>query len=190
MSSDENKESTQDNQESSEQSSSAGDTVDQVVKETEKAAENIQKTAGNFLASALTLQKEKPKLFYGAVGGLALLFLIALFSGGGDSSSPAVTGTAIKDLVIGQKYILEGPNAYDKNATIRLVAVPGTIAAYDDTDEEDRMGNCKHMPAGTPVSILSFQDAYGKKNAFSNVQIESEGECKGHTGWTLSINIK
>ena len=46
------------------------------------------------------------------------------------------------------------------------------------------------MPQGTPVTVLGFQNAYGKKNAFVNVQIEQEGECKGSTAWTLAINVQ
>lgn len=149
--------------------------------------EKKQNAAGNFIASLLKLKQDKPKVFYGAVGGVVLLILIAMIGGGTGSS---VSGPTIKNLVVGQRYILQGPNTADKNATVRLVAVPGTIAAYDDTEEDDRIGGCKHMPQGTPVTVLGFQDAYGKKNAFTNVKIEKEGQCKGTTAWTLTINVQ
>jgi hypothetical protein len=70
-----------------------------------------------------------------------------------------------------------------------LVAVPGAIAAYDDTEAADRIGACQHMPQGTPVSVLELQDAYGKKNAYAKVQME-EGECKGSSGWALAIDVQ
>ncbi|WP_404361198.1 hypothetical protein [Methylotuvimicrobium sp. KM1] len=156
-------------------------------KSSEDKAESIKKMAGGFLSSALKLKDEKPKIFYGAVGGVVVLLGIMMFGGGSGSS---VSGPVMKNLVIGQKYVLQGPNAYDKNSTIRLVAVPGTIAAYDDTEEDDRVGGCKHMAPGTPVTILGFQDAFGKKNAFVNIKIEAEGECQGKTAWTNSINVQ
>lgn len=156
-------------------------------KSSEDKAESIKKMTGGFLSSAMKLKDEKPKIFYGAVGGAVVLLGIMMFGGGSGSS---VSGPVMKNLVIGQKYVLQGPNAYDKNSTIRLVAVPGTIAAYDDTEEDDRVGGCKHMPPGTPVTVLGFQDAFGKKNAFANVKIEAEGECQGKTAWTNSINVQ
>lgn len=151
--------------------------------------ENVNKaveTAKSLLSSFLQLKTDNPKVFYGVVGGVVLLLLIMMFSGGGSSSS---SSRARKQLIEGQRYVLQTPNTYDKNATIRLVATPGNIAAYDDTEEDDRVGGCKHMPQGTPVTILQFQDFAGKSNAFAQVQFE-QGECKGQTAWTLSINIK
>ena len=152
-----------------------------------QSGEKAQKAAGNMLSSLLKLKEEKPKVFFGAIGGVVVLIAIIMFSGGSDTP---VSGPAIKSLVVGQRYILQSPNTAEKSATIRLVSVPGTIAAYDDTEEEDRIGGCKHMSQGTPVTVLGFQDAFGKKNAFVNVQIEKEGECKGTSAWTLAINVQ
>jgi hypothetical protein len=84
---------------------------------------------------------------------------------------------------------LKSANAYDKDATVRLVSVPGAIAAYDDTEAADRSGACQHIIQGTPVSVVELQDAYGKKNTYSKVQIE-EGECKGSSGWVLSVDVQ
>ncbi|MCD2452611.1 hypothetical protein GO003_019700 [Methylicorpusculum oleiharenae] len=152
-----------------------------------EAVEKSQAALGKFTDTLLKLKEDQPKIFYGGLSVIGLLIVISLFSGG---SSSTVSGPVIKDLQIGQKYVLKGPNATDPNASIRLVAVPGTIAAYDDTEEDDRSGGCKHMPQGTPVSVEGFQDAYGKKNAFVNVKILSEGECSGQTAWTLAINVQ
>ncbi|MDD2724046.1 MAG: hypothetical protein PHH59_08525 [Methylovulum sp.] len=151
-----------------------------------------KRVADNILSNLMDLKDKNPKVFLGAVGGVALLIIIIIIiiimmMGGGDSKT--VSGPVIKNLVVGQQYVLKSANAYDKDATVRLVAVPGTIAAYDDTEEADRNGACQHMPQGTAVTILELQDAYGKKNAYSKVQIE-EGECKGNSGWALSIDVQ
>lgn len=161
--------------------------IEQKVSPDNDKTENLKNLASGFVSNAMKLKEEKPKVFYGIVGGAVLLLGVMLFGGGSDNT---VSGPVIKDLVIGQRYVLKGPNAYDKDATIRLVSVPGTIAAYDDTEEDDRIGGCKHMPAGTPVTVLGFQDAYGKKNAFVNVKLEGEGACKGQSAWTLAINVQ
>lgn len=151
------------------------------------AVEAPKSAVNNIMSTAMALKEKNPKVFFGAVGGVALLLIIMMMSGGG--SSKTVSGPVLKNLAVGQKYVLKSANAYDKDATIRLVSVPGTIAAYDDTEEADRNGACQHMPQGTPVSVLELQDAYGKKNAYAKVQIE-DGECKGNSGWALSIDVQ
>jgi hypothetical protein len=165
------------------------------VKETEtaeqsanQAASAAKEAAGNLVSKILDLKANNPKAFFGIIGGVVLVLLILMMSGG-DESKPSLAGPSIKNLAVGQKYVLKSPNTYDKDATIRLVAVPGTMAAYDDTEEDDRSGACKHMPQGTPVTVLEFMDAYGKKNAFVKVQME-EGECKGQSGWALAIDVQ
>ena len=150
------------------------------------AVEAPKSAVSNILSTAMALKEKNPKVFFGAVGGVALLLIIMMMSGG---SSKTVSGPVLKNLAVGQRYVLKSANAYDKDATIRLVSVPGTIAAYDDTEEADRNGACQHMPQGTPVSVLELQDAYGKKNAYAKVQIE-DGECKGNSGWALSIDVQ
>jgi hypothetical protein len=110
-----------------------------------------------------------------------------MMSGGSDSKQ--VSGPVIKDLAVGQRYVLKSANAYDPAAKVRLVAVPGAIAAYDDTEEADRSAVCQHIIQGTPATVLELQDAYGKKNAYAKVQVE-EGECKGNSGWALSIDVQ
>ncbi|MFZ2449166.1 MAG: hypothetical protein WAW36_01415 [Methylovulum miyakonense] len=150
------------------------------------ADEAPKKTVNNIISTVLGLKEKNPKVFFGAVGGVVILLIIMMMSGG---ESNTVSGPVIKNLAVGQRYVLKSANAYDKEATVRLVSVPGTIAAYDDTEEADRNGACQHIAQGTPVSILELQDAYGKKNAYAKVQIE-EGECKGNSGWALSIDVQ
>lgn len=141
----------------------------------------------NLLAKALELKDKNPKVFFAAVGSVVVLLIIVMSLGSG--SSERVSGPVMKNLVVGQRYVLQGANTQSSDATVRLVSSPGVLAAYDDTEEADRNGACQHMPNGTPVSVLELQEAYGKKNAYAKVQIEG-GECKGNIGWALSIDVQ
>ncbi|MGR8997592.1 MAG: hypothetical protein ACU88J_00895 [Gammaproteobacteria bacterium] len=154
------------------------------VKETVASVKN---TIGNLSSSLLSLKEKNPKVFFGGIGGIVILLFIMMMSGGG--SKPPLTGPVLKDLAVGQRYVLKSANAYDPSATVRLVSAPGTIAAYDDTEEADRTGACQHMPQGTPVTVLDFADAYGKQKAYAKVRIE-EGECKGNEAWALAIDVQ
>jgi hypothetical protein len=155
------------------------------VKQTVETAKN---TVGNLVSSFLSLKEANPKVFFGAIGGVAIL-LVLMMAMGGDGSKPTISGPALKNLAVGQRYILKSANAYDPSATVRLVSTPGAIAAYDDTEEADRSGACQHIPQGTPVSVLDFADAYGKQKAYAKVRIE-EGACKGNEAWALAIDVQ
>lgn len=148
-------------------------------------AESASSIASNLLTSVLALKESNPKVFYGGVGAVVLLLLILVMSGGSNSKLPAHQSKAV---VIGQNYVLRSANSYDPHATIRLVSVPGSMAAYDDTEEADREG-CKHILEGTPVKVVQAQDFSGKKDAFVEVEM-LEGECVGKKGWTLAINLQ
>ena len=153
-----------------------------------KTIETAKGVVGNLLSSVMDLKEKNPKVFFGAVGGVILLLIIIMMSG--DDSKPAVTKYSSKNLVAGQRYVLKNPNALEEGATIRMVAMPGAIAAYDDTEEDDKSGSpCKNLPEGTAVTIVDFQDAYGKKDAFVKVKVE-EGQCQGNEGWVLSIDVQ
>jgi hypothetical protein len=154
------------------------------VKQTVDSAKN---SIGNLISSLLSLKEKNPKVFFGGIGGIIILLIIMMMSGGG--SKPTLTGPVLKDLAVGQRYVLKSANAYDPAATVRLVSTPGTIAAYDDTEEADRTGACQHMPQGTPVTVLDFADAFGKQKVYAKVKIE-EGECKGNEGWALAIDVQ
>lgn len=153
--------------------------------QTVEAAKNV---VSGFVTSFLGLKESNPKVFFGAIGG-AVVLLAILMAGGDDAAKPAISGPAIKDLVVGQKYTLKSANAYDPSATVRLVSTPGAIAAYDDTEDADRNGVCQHMPQGTPVSVLEFSDAYGKQKTYAKVRIDG-GDCKGTELWALSIDVQ
>lgn len=149
------------------------------------SVESAKNAASNLLANFMALKDSNPKVFFGAIGGVVLLVLIMMFSGGSEPKMPIHQSKAV---VIGQSYVLKSANAYDPQATVRLVAVPGSMAAYDDTEEADREG-CKHINEGTPVKVIQSQDAYGKKDVFVEVEM-TNGECAGKRGWALAINLQ
>ena len=144
---------------------------------------------GNMVSSFLSLKESNPKVFFGSLGGVAVLLVLLMTMGGDDGAKPVISGPALKDLAIGQRYVLKSANAYDVAATVRLVATPGTIAAYDDTEEKDRSSVCQHIAQGTPVSVLEFADAYGKQKSYAKVRIE-DGDCKGTEAWALAIDVQ
>ncbi|MGR8932585.1 MAG: hypothetical protein ACU836_18330 [Gammaproteobacteria bacterium] len=182
---------TNESENQTEQSSQAAET-ETVSQSTEEdtsqtaGAGAAQNAVGNALASVLKLKESNPKVFFGGVGAIVVVILVLLLTGGSDTKLPVHKAATI---VPGQNYVLKSANAYDPSATVRLVSVPGSMAAYDDTEEADREGACKHMPQGTPVKAIRTQDAYGKKDTFVEVEI-TEGECKGQRGWALSIDIQ
>lgn len=138
------------------------------------------------VAKALEVKQSNPKLFFAGIG-IAVLLIIVLMSGGEDSSKK-LTKITVANVVIGQTYELRSVNTYDSKSTVRLVAVPGSMAAYDDTEREDRVGGCKHMAQGTPVKVLQIQGAF-KTAKFVEVEITA-GECAGKKGWTIINNLK
>ena len=149
--------------------------------------ESAQKAAGNLLTSLMQLKESNPKVFFGGIGAIAVVFLILIMSGGSDKNLPKHKAAA---LAPGQNYVLKNPNTYDTNATVRLVSVPGSMAAYDDTEEADREGACKHMPQNTPVKLIQSQrDATDKNVLWAEVEM-LQGECQGQKGWTSAINLQ
>lgn len=163
------------------------DAVEKVEEVVSDAAETAEKTAGNALSGILALKEKNPKVFYGGIAGIVLLVLILMMSGGG-GDKPAITGPSLTNIEVGKTYILKSPNSYSQTSTVRLAAVPGNMAAYDDTEKDDREG-CLHLPQGTSVVVKDLTDAFGKKNAFAKVVAEA-GKCKGNGGWTSVINIQ
>ena len=148
--------------------------------------DSAKSAASGLVAKLLELKEENPKVFFGGIGGVAVLLLLLIMTGGSDPKLPTHQAATI---VPGQNYVLKSANAYDASATIRLVSVPGSMAAYDDTEESDREGGCKHMPQGTPVKAIQSQDAYGKKDVFVEVEMTT-GECLGQRGWALAIDLQ
>jgi hypothetical protein len=161
-------------------------TVDKAEELTSKAGDAAKNAGGNLVSSILSLKENNPKLFYGLLAVVTVPVLVIMMSGGGSNT---VSGPKIKDLVAGQKYVLKSSNSYDPSATVRLVAVPGALAAYDDSEESDRNGICQHLAQGTPITALDFSAAYGQAKAFVKVQVD-DGPCKGTTAWALGIDVQ
>lgn len=154
----------------------------------QEALANAQKVAGNLFSSLLELKESNPKVFFGGLGALVIVILFLAMSGDSDKKLPKHQAKAIAP---GQSYVLKSPNTYDPNATVRLVSVPGSMAAYDDTEENDREGACKHMPQNTPVKLIQSQnDSTDRNMVWVEVEMVGSGECQGKKGWTSSINLQ
>jgi hypothetical protein len=155
------------------------------VNQTVEAAQNA---AGNALSSILALKESNPKVFFGGVGAIVLVLMVLMMSGGSDPKLPVHQS---KPISVGQSYVLKSPNTYDPSATIRMVAVPGSMAAYDDTEENDRDGSCKHLPQNTAVKLTqSQQDPSDKNVVWVEVEVTDAGECQGKRAWTSGINLQ
>jgi hypothetical protein len=153
------------------------------TQETKPAAQEKAKAAiGQIFASLATLKQEKPKVFYGGVGGVALLIVIYLMFSG---NPEVISGPAQTTLTIGQSYVLKTPNSAGEKPQVRMVSTPGQMEAYDDTEETDRQG-CKNLPEGTRVTVKDLFKQPGMN--FAKVEI-NDGECKGKTMWTLAVNV-
>jgi hypothetical protein len=150
---------------------------------------DVAKETGVKLFSLMMELKEKnEKVFFGVIGAIVFLLIVIMMSGG---DSKTISGSVAKNLVAGQRYVLKNPNSYEIEAPIQLLAVPGAIAAFDESEDEGKgkVESCRHIAQGTAVSILDFQDFAGKKNAFVKVQVE-DGSCKDSSGWVLAIDVQ
>lgn len=151
------------------------------------SVDEAKKTASNIVATVLELKQSNPKVFFGGIAGVVVLLILLMSIGGG--SEPVVPTTTLKDHVVGQNYVLRGANSSDAHGKVRIVQVPGSVAAFDDSEEDPKEAACNHLPAETQVKALGFQDFAGKKNAFVNVEVLS-GNCKGKRGWALAIDVQ
>ena len=171
--------------ESVESVNDSDESTSNTAKTGDKTTTSASNAAGNLLSKIMEIKESNPKVFFGGIGGLVLVVLIIMMMGGNKKNLPV---KKMASLSIGQLYELKGVNTYDPAATIRLVSVPGSMAAYDDTEVEDRKGGCKHMPQGTKVKLVQVQEAFGKAKF---VEVEMiEGECAGKKGWAVATNLK
>lgn len=140
----------------------------------------------NALAGFLGLKDTNAPAFYGIIGGVGAIVvtLLALGFGGSDE---ILKKAESKGLAAGQKYTLKSPNVVTDGAelpTVRLVATPGAIAAFD--DDENKTEECRKFPVGTNVTVLDKQEQ--SSVVYAKVQID-EGSCSGTIGWVLGINL-
>lgn len=150
------------------------------------AAEAKQKAtaaAGKIFASLGNLKQQNPKVFYGIIGGVALLVMYMMFFSG---NPEVISGPAQLNLTVGQSYTLKSPNRAGEKPEVRMVSTPGQMEAYDDTEESDREG-CKTLPEGTRVTVKDLFKQPGMN--FAKVEI-NDGDCKGKTMWTLAVNLR
>ncbi|MFW5443207.1 MAG: hypothetical protein ACKE51_02720 [Methylococcaceae bacterium] len=151
---------------------------------TEATTEAASNAAGNVLAKVMELKESNPKVFFGGIGGLVVLILVMMMMGGGDGNKTLSAARAI-NVSVGQTYVLKGVNTYDPSATVRIVNIPGSIAAYDDT-LEGAGDKCKNLPQGTKIKALNMQEITGAK--YVEIEILG-GECAGRKGWVISNNL-
>lgn len=171
------------------------ESIEEIKKSMEDVKESVEESVGEAqqavsggLKSLLAMKESNPKVFFGGIGLLLAAVLLLAMSGGEETT--VMSGKKAVNLAIGKQYILKSPNSYDDKATIQLLPVPGTMAAYDDgASEEDGKNPCKAIVQGTHVSVMNFQDAFGKKNTFAQVKIE-EGVCKDKDGWVLAVDLE
>ncbi|NOR80733.1 MAG: hypothetical protein GQ529_07860 [Methyloprofundus sp.] len=162
------------------------DKVEEVVediKETvEEAVDAVEDAVDQAKPPLMKLKEENPKVFYGAIAGVVLV-LGLFFMSGGDSGSKQHASAAIS---LDQTYTLKAPNSVGETS-LKILKVPGSMASFD--NPEDVVCNA---PVGTPVIARGFQDAFGKKQLFVQVEIQQEiADCRqGAKGWTLKNNLK
>ncbi len=126
----------------------------------------------NIGSNIVGLQKDNPKIFYGGIIVLFLLFLF-LLTGGEPADAPQMSLSLVK----GQTYVVKNPNG----GSVLLLAKPMMGSA----DSGDEMNVCM-VEAGTPAkfteqTIISYLH-------FVKVSVIS-GECQGKSGWTSKINL-
>lgn len=161
------------------------DAVDAAEDAVEDAVDAVEEAVEKAKPPLMKLKDENPKVFFGGIAAIVIVVGIFLFSGG-DSKKLQAPQIAHS---VGQTYTLQAPNALpDSGITLKILKIPGQMAAFD-SESEDVVCNA---PTGTRATIQSFQEAFGKKNLFAQVEIlEEVGDCrKGVKGWTLTSNLK
>lgn len=160
------------------------DTVDDAVEAVTETVENVVEGGG--VSKIMDLKDSNPKVFFGAIGGLVVIILF-MFMGGG-SKAPIQQHKQV-NLSVGNTYTLKGVNSYSDNAKVRLVAVPGSLAAYDESKEEGgAVDECKRVAQGTRVKLLQIQEAFGGAT-FAEVEILGSSKCAGRKGWATASNL-
>ena len=140
-------------------------------------AENKSKgQAAKELATKLnTLRTEKPKLFFGAIGAVAVALLVMMILSDDKTDSPRMDAV----LKVGETYTLVNPNG----GPVTLVPTPG----FNSTADLDEMDKDCLVKTNTRVQLKEEV----LMNYIPYVRLDPvEGECKGKVGWTSKVNIK
>ena len=158
------------------------DVVEDIKETVEDAVDAVEDAVDKAKPPLMKLKEENPKVFYGAIAGVVVVLGFFFMSGGGNGSKQHAQ-TAIS---LGQSYTLKAPNSVGES-TLKILKVPGSMASFD--NPEDVVCNA---PVGTQVIARDFQDAFGKKQLFVQVEIQQEvADCRqGVKGWTLKNNLK
>jgi len=179
---------------SEDKSTESGEAIENIKESVEEVVEDIKETVEDVVDAVegaiddakpplMKLKDENPKLFYGALAGVVVV-LGAVFMSGGDNGGKQHASQMT--YAVGQSYTLHAANALTET-TLKILKVPGQMASFD--NESDVICSA---PSGTSVLARSFQDAFGTKQLFVQVEIQQEtGDCRqGVKGWTLKTNLK
>ncbi|NOR79549.1 MAG: hypothetical protein GQ529_01745 [Methyloprofundus sp.] len=163
----------------------AEDVMENIQEVVEDTVDAVEDAADKAKPALMKLKEENPKVFYGGIAGVVIVLGLFFLSGG--DSSKTQHNTQQTAISIGQTYTLSAPNAVGSEATLKILKVPGSMASFDNS--EDVVCNA---PVGTSVVAKGFQDAFGKKQLFVQVEIQQEvADCRqGVKGWTLKNNLK
>lgn len=159
--------------------------VEEVESVVESAPSKADEVENNTVSKIMDIKESNPKLFFGVIGALVLFILFMVMSGG--SNNPIRT-PKVANLSIGNTYALKGINSFGTDAKIRLVAVPGSMAAYDEPEEGSAKDDCKRISQGTKVKLIQVQEAFGGAK-FVEVEILDAGACQGRKGWASAGNL-
>ncbi len=159
------------------------DVIEDVKETAEEAVDAVEDAVDKAKPALMKLKEENPKVFYGGIAGVVAVLGLFFLSGDGGNKTQHTQQTAVS---IGQSYTLRAPNSVGETS-LKILKVPGSMASFDNS--EDVVCNA---PVGTPVIARSFQDAFGKKQLFVQVEIQQEvADCRqGVKGWTLKNNLK
>jgi len=134
----------------------------------------IISNAKDVVGNLISFSKQKPKVFYGCIGGLVLVVLIInlMTPGGEDIGGPTIT--------IGNVYTIASPNGGPANLTSSPVFSSADYAG------EDSVNVCQIKP-GTKGKALEKRFV----TYINYVRLEIlDGDCQGKKGWTAAPSLK
>jgi len=73
----------------------------------------LQKTRQAIWFFILKFKRNKSKSIFWQHWRIVILLVLLMTMGGNNSSKPTISGPVLKDLAVGQRYVLKSANAYD-----------------------------------------------------------------------------